>query len=414
MRHILIFSLGYYPRFVAGAEVAIKEITDRISPQEIEFDMVTFRYDRQLPRFEMIGNVNVYRVGGGMFGKAMIPVIGTRQVLRMLKKNQYDCFWAMMVTFSSGIPYLVNILRRFIGQKKIPVALTLQEGDSDEHIRTKKFGIAGLIWRILMFPVSIFLPKELRKLGLIGISWALALRRTDRITVLSKYLENQAIKYGYKGSIEVIPNAVDFDLFSKPISIIEANLLKEKLGKKENDIFLITTSRLVKKNAIDDLIQSLNYLPANIKLLILGVGPKEEEFKNIAAKLDKPGTVSDRVQFLGFVPHSEMPKYLQASDIFIRPSLSEGLGNSFLEAMAAGIPVIATAVGGIPDFLKDGETGLFCEVSNPKSIAQKVEKLIKDRESREHIIKQAREMVKDNYQWEMVAEKMKGVFMLFL
>ena len=104
-----------------------------------------------------------------------------------------------------------------------------------------------------------------------------------------------------------------------------------------------------------------------------------------------------------------MPPYLHISDIFVRPSLSEGLGNSFLEAMAAGIPVIATPVGGIPDFLVDGETGLFCEVNNPHSIAQKVEKLIKDRESRDYIIKNAREMVLQKYSWERVAGEMREV-----
>ena len=63
MKRILIFSLVYYPRFVGGAEVAIKEITDRISPEEVEFDMVTLRLEPNLPKFETIGNVNVYRVG---------------------------------------------------------------------------------------------------------------------------------------------------------------------------------------------------------------------------------------------------------------------------------------------------------------------------------------------------------------
>jgi glycosyltransferase involved in cell wall biosynthesis len=105
-----------------------------------------------------------------------------------------------------------------------------------------------------------------------------------------------------------------------------------------------------------------------------------------------------------------MPQYLHISNIFIRPSRSEGLGNSFLEAMAAGIPVIATPVGGIPDFLKDGETGLFCEVDNPRSIAQKVEKLLKDKESREYIVKNARKMVEEKYQWEAIAERMKEIF----
>ena len=63
MKKILIFSLVYYPRYIGGAEVAIKEITDRISPSDIEFDMVTLRSHKDLPKAEKIGNVNVYRVG---------------------------------------------------------------------------------------------------------------------------------------------------------------------------------------------------------------------------------------------------------------------------------------------------------------------------------------------------------------
>ena len=120
--------------------------------------------------------------------------------------------------------------------------------------------------------------------------------------------------------------------------------------------------------------------------------------------------LENRVKFIGYVSHAEMSKYLHASDIFIRPSVSEGLGNSFLEAMAAGLPVIGTPVGGIPDFLRDGETGLFCEVHNPRSIAQKVEKLIKDRESRNYIIKQAKAMVEEKYTWNKIAGEMKKIF----
>jgi glycosyltransferase involved in cell wall biosynthesis len=94
--------------------------------------------------------------------------------------------------------------------------------------------------------------------------------------------------------------------------------------------------------------------------------------------------------------------------------LSEGFGNSYIEAMAAGIPVIATPVGGIVDFLKDGETGLFCEVQNPRSIAQKVEKLIKDKESRDYIVRNAEQMVKEKYDWGKISGEMRKVFFRLL
>ncbi|MDO8430633.1 MAG: glycosyltransferase, partial [Candidatus Taylorbacteria bacterium] len=341
MRKILIFSLTYYPDFIGGAEVAIKEITDRISPQEIEFDMVTLGSKA----VERIGNINVYRVGKlNLLNKLLFPISGTFKMISLLRKRKYDAFWAMMVTYSSGCAYIVNILRLLCCLKKIPIILSLQEGDSQEHIARN--------W-----------------LGLIALSWKLALKRTKHVTALSNYLMEEAKRYGYNGLITIVPNGVDLNLFSQKKSQNELDILKHKFGKRANDIFLITTSRLVEKNAVGDIIDSLSYLPENVKLLILGTGKLENILKNQVEKLK----LRERVEFLEYIPHSEMPQYLHISDIFIRPSLSEGFGNSYIEAMGAGIPVIATPVGGIVDFLKDGETGLFCEVRNPRSIAQKVE-----------------------------------------
>ena len=78
MKKILIFSLAYYPDFVGGAEVAIKEITDRVPPKEASFDMVTAKLNSNQKRFEKIGNVNVYRVGLGLetFDKFAISTFG--------------------------------------------------------------------------------------------------------------------------------------------------------------------------------------------------------------------------------------------------------------------------------------------------------------------------------------------------
>jgi glycosyltransferase involved in cell wall biosynthesis len=90
------------------------------------------------------------------------------------------------------------------------------------------------------------------------------------------------------------------------------------------------------------------------------------------------------------------------------------MGNSFIEAMAAGLPVIATPVGGIVDFMKDpsnisgqAATGLFCNVNNPKSIADKVMKYINNQEFTFQIVKNARKMVEEKYDWDLIAGEMK-------
>ena len=366
MKRILIFSLVYYPKFVGGAEIAIKEITDRLG-NNFEFDMVTLKLDSKSPRIEKIGNINIYRVGFGTekyFNKVFYVFSAFIKACSLNNKNHYDFSWAMMSYM--GFPAL---FLKWI--KKVPFILTLQEGDSIEHIKNR--------WRIKMV---YFLYKRIFKNAII-------------IQTISNYLADFARSMGYKGDIEIIPNGVDVAKFMKQGALIIEN-------GKENTI-LITTSRLVEKNAVGDIIEALKYLPENVTLVIAGSGPLEKVLK---LQVDSYN-LQTRVSFLGYVPHKELPKYLHYSDIFIRPSISEGMGNSFIEAMVAGIPVIATPVGGIVDFIKDGETGLFCEVKNPKSIAQKVEKLIKDKESRDYIIKNAQKLAIEKYDWNLIAKEMK-------
>jgi len=94
----------------------------------------------------------------------------------------------------------------------------------------------------------------------------------------------------------------------------------------------------------------------------------------------------------------------------VRPSRSEGLGVSFLEAMAAGLPIIGTPVGGIPDFLKDGETGLFTKVDDPEDLAKKIELLFSDEALRQKLVRNGRKLVEEKYQWSKIARDMGKIF----
>lgn len=380
-RRILVLSTAYYP-FVGGAEIAIKEITDRLS-SDFEFDLLTARFDKNLPIFEKIGSVNVYRVGFGhkILDKLTLPFLGAIKIYKLNKKNNYFCIWAMMITFASGAGYVFNTFRFLLGSKKVPIVLSLQEGDSENHLNYR--------WG-----------------GLIGISWRLALFQTDHLTALSTFLIDRARRIGYKKEADIVPNGVDLSVFTREIGIEVKEEIRNKLGKKDGDVFLVTWSRLTHKNAVDDIISSLVTLPSNIYLIIMGKG---EEGKKLQKQVDSLG-LNQRVKFLGFVPHKEIPDYLSACDIFIRPSRSEGFGNSFIEAMAAKLPVIATPVGGITDFIDDNETGIFCAPNNPQSIANSVNLILTNHSIKENILNNAYHRVVDRYSWETVSTKMKEVF----
>lgn len=361
-KKVLIFSLAYYP-LVGGAEVAVKEITDRVN--DTHFDMVTLCFGGKHPLFEKIGNINVYRI---KCPKILFPVFAFFKASKLHKKNNYGAIWSIMAAYAGFAALFFKLTH-----PKVPYLLTLQEGDPIDYIKKK-----------VRFVYPLF---------------KMIFTRADFVQAISNYLAEWAKETGVKCPVEVVPNGVDIDKFKSQIS----NL-------KSNEKILITTSRLVKKNGIDDVIKSLQYLPENIKFTILGTGPDDGMLKKLARELG----VENRISFLGHVDHKEMPKYLHSADIFIRPSLSEGMGNSFIEAMAAGLPVIATPVGGIPDFLKDPSnssgqvpTGLFCEIRSPKSIAEKVKIYLENSDLREKIIKNAQKMVEEKYDWDLIAKNMR-------
>ncbi len=368
---VLIFSTAYLP-FIGGAELAIKEITARLLPVDFSFDLITLNLDRKQKPEEQIGNIRVIRLA---CSKLFFPIAAFVRARKLHRKNPYDAVWSIMASHGgfAGLFFKYHF-------PNVPFILTLQEGDSFSHIYKRAFFVWPLFKRIFNY--------------------------ADTITAISNYLADWAKKMGAKADIHVIPNGVNVEAFSvKRLASSKREELRQKLGIKPEDKIIITTSRLVPKNGVTDLIESLRYLPENIKLLICGTGSLESSLKLNVNRY----TLNARVRFFGFVPNNTLPQYLHASDIFCRPSLSEGMGSSFIEAMAAGLPVIATPVGGIPDFLEDGKTGLFCEVGNPNSIADKVQLLLSNNSLREKIIENASKMVREKYDWNSISPKMQEV-----
>ncbi len=392
LKKVLIFSLAYVPKHVGGAEVAIREITDRIDFTEIEFHMVCLRFDSTLPKEERIGNVFVHRIGPTRpspsmadlkkfplhYNKYIFQFQAAWKALSLHRTHRFNAIWAIMA-HSCGVP--AAIFKLF--HPRVPYVLTLQEGDPLEHIER------------LMRPLWPLFSR--------------AFTSADVIQAISTFLGRWARRRGFKGHLEIVPNAVNTKHFSQEHSPAELDALRKKLDKKAGDIFIITTSRLVHKNAIDDVIRALKKLPATIQFLVLGIGPDEKKLKVLAGECGVDG----RVKFLGQISHAEIPKYLKISDIFTRPSRSEGMGNSFIEAFAAGLPVIATQEGGIADFLFDEKrnpgmpiTGWAVDKDSPEQIAQAVTEIMERPEKVRAVVATAKAMVGAKYDWNIIARDM--------
>ncbi|PIR88904.1 MAG: hypothetical protein COU07_03335 [Candidatus Harrisonbacteria bacterium CG10_big_fil_rev_8_21_14_0_10_40_38] len=375
--NIGIFSLAYHP-LIGGAELATQEITNRIPERFVCF---TYRFDDRWPRGEKIGNIEIVRVGRGKstsqhYGRKLEKIGYIWKAWRAAEASHeerpLDAIWSIMAGFS-GFSALLFKLRH----PKIPFILTLQEGDSEEHIK-KRLGI--------FYPI-----------------WKLVLKKADSIQTISSFLADLAKRHGANCPIEVIPNGVDILQIDESVSIAK----KEK--KKKTKKIIITTSRLVRKNGVDILIKAAAKLKAekapDFEVWILGSGPLEQELKILAGRLD----VSEEVKFFGEIKNKDVFMYLAKADIFVRPSRSEGLGNSFLEAMAAKVPVIGTKVGGIPDIITHKETGLLAEPENDEDIKNQIKELLINQKLVKTLQKNGRAQA-EKFDWENIASKMKLIF----
>jgi len=393
-KRILIFSLAYYPQtVVGGAEVAIKEITDRIDPSDIEFHMVTIGFDSTWKKTERIGNVLVHRIGFGRpspseedlkkfplhLNKVYFQFAAAFTALHLHWKYHYDATWAMMA-HSCGVPAALFKLLC----PRVPYVLTLQEGDPPEYIEK------------LMRPVWPLFSR--------------AFTSADVIQVISNFLANWARHRGYTGPIEFIPNGANPRNFTETYSDEELKRYETKVGKKEGDVLIVTTSRLVHKNAVDDVIRALPLLPNHVKFVVVGGGPDEGTLRQLAKDLH----VDHRVTFIGQVDRTETPKYLRISDIYARPSRSEGFGNSFASAMAARLPIIATQEGGIADFLFDAKrnpdketTGWAVDKDNPTQIAEAVTDILAHPEQVKKVTDMSFALVFETYNWDIIAKNMR-------
>lgn len=391
-KSVALFTFAYSP-FEGGAEIAAREIITRL-PQ-LRFTVFTHRFNvGWSPEESVDDHIEIIRCGPGRryagqegmtvqyYGRLLDKIAyvfrSYRAAERRHREQPFQVIWAMMASYG-GIAALLFKLRH----PRVPFLVSLQEGDSPEHLR---FG----------------------KLGLVGFFGKRIIRKADRLQVISHYLKNFAVAQGARCPIEVVPNGVDAERFQIITHEDKVSELKQRL-RITDEYIIVTTSRLVYKNGVDILIRAMRELRGNlpnVTCVIIGDGPERKSLHALVSALK----LEPNVQFVGQVPQREIPYYFRIADVFARPSRSEGLGSAFLEAMAAGVPVVATPVGGIIDFIKDGETGFVTKVDDPSDCAKQLQRALTDVEQRKKVIARAQQLIQDEYTWDRVTSAMSRIF----
>jgi glycosyltransferase involved in cell wall biosynthesis len=197
----------------------------------------------------------------------------------------------------------------------------------------------------------------------------LSILLSNKVIAISKSVKNSLTKYEFvpENKIFVLPNCIDYQKFNSAMA--------NRIYSKEKQIVIGTVGRLEREKGINYLLLAMKIILTrfpNAKLEITGEGSALNELKFLSNKLN----ISNSVIFFGKLDNP-IPNYIRM-DVFVLPSVLEGFGLVLLEAMAAGVPVVATNVDGIKEVVIDGESGILVLPKNPEAIADAVMSIIEN------------------------------------
>jgi glycosyltransferase involved in cell wall biosynthesis len=220
------------------------------------------------------------------------------------------------------------------------------------------------------------------------------LRLSDRIIAVSQGIKEDLIHNGIAGSrVAVIQNAVNGNRGTESFSQTRSKK-RHALGLSEQDFVIGFVGRLSQEKGIEHLIHAAALLTnANVpvKLLLVGEGPQRNSLETLSVEKG----VKDRVQFAGF--QSDAESWLDCFDVFALPSLTEGTPMALLEAMSCGVPVVASAVGGVPYVIESGKNGILVSPGKTQDIKDAMHLLYKNKDLRNSLSKEAQRTIKMKY-----------------
>ncbi len=226
------------------------------------------------------------------------------------------------------------------------------------------------------------------------------LKRCDYITPNNKEHKQRLLELGIpEKKIAVVPNGIDIKKF-KPRNKWP---IRKRLGISKEKKIILFVGWLIPRKGCGYLLKAMPFVikqNKNIGLIIIGEGILEKNLKDLAGKLQ----IMDYVAFIGSKPPNEIPFWMNAADILVLPSLSEGRPNVVGEALASGLPVIATDVNGTPDFIDNNKNGFLVPAMDSLILAERINLLLKSTALKNRLVKNSRaSLLKSNITWQSCA-----------
>ncbi len=353
-----------FPPVIAGGGIGTYRLAKNLAERH-EVEIITSSCKNE-SKYEERDNFKIYRVpvlGRKEFHIASevslvsFFILGLWKATILVRKKKYD---VINTHFAIPSGLIGLIISKFF---KIPHIPTIIGADIYDPTRSYPWYIRALVRKMI----------------------AILLKHADDVVAISGDTKKRAVQlYGIDRKINIICYGIP------EIAIPKAQRLHYNL--KESDFAIISIGRLVKRKGYQYLFEAIYRLKnSSIKLLIIGEGEEKEKLEILANEL----RINSQIIFLGFVSEEEKNRYLSLADIFVLPSLHEGQGIVFLEAMYFGLPIITTDNGGQTDFLKENITGFLVPVKNVEKLAEKIRLLLTNEELRKNISDFNREYAKE-------------------
>lgn len=378
---VCILTETYHP-IVGGGERQAEALSEYLSRHCFEVTIVTRRTARRHAKIERRGKITIRRIppsGRGRVAKWILLLTAPIALLRL--RHRFD------VLFVAGF--------RLVATSALPVARLLGKpcilkADSLGEFSGSYF--AGGLSRLGLRPSSRLFRKIVALRNRI-------VKKASAFVAISAAISEEAFALDIpRAAVYSIPNSVCIERFS-PVDAESRQIQRRRLGLPSEDLIVAYTGRLVSYKGLPLLVRVwasvLKSYPRSLLLLVgsggLDIHNCEQELKRSARDLG----IEDRVRFTGEVDNPQ--HYLQASNLFVFPTENEAFGVSLIEAMACGLPVITTQVGGLKDYVEHQGNGWVVEAGNADDLEASLKRLLGDRQLRAALGKQARKTAKARF-----------------
>ena len=364
MRVALII-YGFLPVHIGGTEVATYHIARHLINEGHEVHIITIR-DSGLPKEEITDGIYIHRVSNRFRQRRVTNWLFRLGALKKIAEINPDIIHCQDIW--SGIIGLAS--KRLLGKPYIACGQGTDIYSSWKHKKT----------------VTKIVSKN-----------------ADAVIALTEDMRKRLLDI-YKREVYIVPNGIELARFEG----ISRENTRKNLGIKSNEKIILFVGTLRPVKGVKYLIKAMKTVfekQHDARLFIVGSGKEEESLRTLARELN----IEKQITFVGRVENELVPEYMAAADIFVLPSLREGMSVVILEAMASGLPIITTDTCGMSEIIRDGRNGLLVEPKKPEQLAEKILLLLQDENLRREISTNNKENAR-KYNWENITAELKKIY----